>query len=190
MYSTVAFYLGIELALTNRRFIAARPSTVLGLIPVGTTRSSYPIENIAGVNAGTRFDIVGVMFGVAAVLVGVAALSIPNVQILAVLLILFGVATIAAAPKQFVEVMNSGGGKITFPVSVFERGRTLEFAGRVSEAIARSPKGLGAPSQADRPAAASADPSVVLRQLETLRNQGLITDAEFTAKRQDVLSRL
>jgi hypothetical protein len=86
--------------------------------------------------------------------------------------------------------MNSGGGRIMFPVSVFDRGRTLEFAARVSEAIARSPKGLGSARGADRSAPAPADPSVALRQLETLRTQGLITDAEFAAKREDVLGRL
>ena len=140
MYSTVAFYLHTELALTNRRFIAARPSTILGLIPVGTTRSSYPIENIAGVNAGTRFDVLGLIFGAFALLVGLGALSVPNARGLAVLLTLLGAGAIAGAPKQFVEVMNSGGGTIRFPVSVFERGRTLEFASRVSSAIARAPK--------------------------------------------------
>jgi hypothetical protein len=75
MYSTVAFYLHTELALTNRRFIASRPSILAGLIPVGTSRASYPIENIAGINAGTRFDVLGVIFGVFALLIGVAALS-------------------------------------------------------------------------------------------------------------------
>lgn len=189
MFSTVAFYLHTELALTNRRFIAARPSTILGLIPVGTTRSSYPIENIAGVNAGTRFDVLGLLFGVVALFVGLAALSVPNARSFAVLLVLLGAASIAGAPKQFVEVMNSGGGTITFPVSVFERGRTLEFASRVSEAIARSSRGGPVTRDVARPAA-SADPSGALRQLEQLRSQGLITDTEFAAKRQDVLNRL
>lgn len=190
MYSTVAFYLHTELALTNRRFIAARPSTILRLIPVGTSRSSYPIENVAGVNAGTRFDVLGVIFGAVALLVGVGAVSYPGVQALAVVLILLGAAAIAGAPKQHIEIMNSGGGTITFPVSVFERGRTLEFANRVSEAIARSPKGLGGARGTDRSPAAPADASAALRQLEQLRTQGLITDIEFAAKRQDVLSRL
>jgi hypothetical protein len=130
MYSTVAFYLQTELALTNRRFIAARPSTILGLIPVGTSRSSYPIENIAGVNAGTRFDILGVIFGAVAILVGFATLYIPVAQILGVVLILLGAAAVVGAPKQHIEIMNSGGGTIMFPVSMFERGRTLEFANR------------------------------------------------------------
>jgi hypothetical protein len=189
-YSTVAFYLHTELALTNRRFIAARPSTILGLIPVGTSRSSYPIENIAGVNAGTRFDILGVIFGAAALLVGVSALSISGAQSLAVVLILLGAGAMAGAPKQFVEVMNSGGGTIKFPVSVFERGRTLEFASRVSEAIARSSRGARRNRDVDRPVASSTDATGALRQLDQLRTQGLITEAEFAAKRRDVLKRL
>jgi hypothetical protein len=176
--------------LTNRRFIAARPSTILGLIPVGTSRSSYPIENIAGVNAGTQFDILGVIFGAVALLVGIAAISYPGVQILAVVLILLGAAAMAGAPKQHIEIMNSGGGTITFPVSVFERGRTLEFASRVSEAIARSSRGALSARDVERPVAASTDATGSLRQLDQLRTQGLITEAEFTAKRQDVLNRL
>jgi hypothetical protein len=190
MYSTVAFYLHTELALTNRRFIAARPSTILGLIPVGTSRSSYPIENIAGVNAGTQFDILGVIFGAVALLVGVAAVSYPGVQILAVVLILLGAAAIAGAPKQHIEIMNSGGGTMTFPVSVFERGRTLEFANHVSEAIARSSRGALSARDVEQPVAAPTDATGALRQLDQLRTQGLITEAEFTAKRQDVLNRL
>jgi hypothetical protein len=190
MYSTVAFYLHTELALTNRRFIAARPSTILGLIPVGTSRSSYPIENIAGVNAGTRFDVLGVIFGAVALLVGIAGVSYPGVQIVAVVLILLGAAAIVGAPKQHIEIMNSGGGTITFPVSVFERGRTLEFANRVSEAIARSPGGALSTRDVPRPVTASPDATGSLRQLDQLRTQGLITEAEFSAKRQDVLNRL
>jgi hypothetical protein len=190
MYSTVAFYLHTELALTNRRFIASRPSTLAGLIPVGTSRASYPIENIAGINAGTRFDVLGVIFGVFALLVGLAALSIPDARALGILLALVGLGTIAGAPKQYVEVMNSGGGTIRFPVSVFERGRTLEFANRVSEAIAGSARGMRPSREYARPAVASPDPTGALQQLERLRSQGLITDAEFAAKRLDILNRL
>jgi len=189
MYSTVAFYLHTELSLTDRRFIAARPSTILGLIPVGTSRSSYPIENIAGVSAGTRFDILGIIFGAFAILVGLAALVVPDVQVLGIVLILSGLAFIIGAPKQFIEVMNSGGGTIRFPVSVFERGRSLEFASHVSEAIARAPKGYR--SGPDTPPLRNAeDPTGALRQLEELKNQELITEAEYTAKRRDILDRL
>src|SRR3954447_10311675 len=95
MYSTVAFYLHTELALTNRRFLAARPSTILGLIPVGTSRSSYPIDNIAGVNAGTRFDILGVIFGAFTLVIGLAALAVPGAGALGALLVVLGIGVIA-----------------------------------------------------------------------------------------------
>ena len=189
MYSTVAFYLHTDLSLTDRRFLAARPNTVFGLIPVGTSRSSYPIENIAGVSAGTRFDVLGVLFGGVALLIGLAALAIPNAQILGLILALLGAASVIGAPKQYVEVMNSGGGAIRFPVSVFERGRTLEFASAVSEAIARTSRTHRAASDPG-PTSAVSDPTGAFRQLEQLRSQGLITEDEYAAKRRDVLSRL
>jgi hypothetical protein len=191
IYSTVAFYLKTELALTSRRFIASRPNTLFGLIPVGTRRSSYPIESIAGVSAGSRFDLLGVIFGVLAIVVGIVSIAIPNVLPLSLLLILLGAAGLFGAPKQYVEVMNSGGGTFQFPVSVFERGRTFEFAAHVSEAIARNPRpGLAAmTAQAMSPAVAP-DPSLALRQLESLRGQGLLTEEEYATKRREILARL
>ena len=189
MFSTLAFYLHTDLVLTNRRLYALRPNTLMGLVPVGTARSNFPIENIAGVNAGTRFDVLGVLFGVVGVVFGAAALSIPGVAPLGLVLLLLGLAVIIGAPKQAIEVMNSGGGLIRFPVSVFERGRTVEFANRVSEAVARtSTRGVSpAPATPGLPSGTAADS---LRHLQDLRDQGLITDSEYTAKRSEILSRL
>lgn len=190
MYSTIAAYLHTDLVLTNRRLYSIRPNTLLGLIPVGTSRSNYPIENIAGVSAGTRFDILGVIFGAVGVLFGIAALSIPNAAVLGLILLLLGVAAIIGAPKQAIEVMNSGGGVIRFPVSVFERGRTVEFANRVSEALARtSPRSA---QSATRPGSSTEEssPRASLRDLQDLRDQGLITESEYAAKRSEILARL
>lgn len=200
MYSTIAFYLHTELALTDRRFIASRPNTLLGLIRVGTSRSSYPIENVAGVSAGTRFDILGIIFGGFALLVGLGGLGLGSagggggLGLLSVLLIAIGASSVINAPKQWVEVMNSGGGAVRFPVSVFERGRTLEFAGRVSETMARAPRGqLGAASnlrESSTSGTPSPSPSDALQQLESLRVQGLVTEDEFASKRRDIIDRL
>lgn len=190
MFSTIAFYLHTDLVLTNRRLYAVRPNTLLGLIPVGTARKNFPIENIAGINAGTRFDFLGVIFGVIALLVGIPTMTIPNAGLLGLLLVLLGLAVIVGAPKQAIEVMNSGGGVILFPVSVFERSRTLEFAGRVSEAIARSSRGGRIADEASPPHTGGADPSRALQDLQRLREQGLVTESEYTAKRAEILARL
>lgn len=190
MYSTIAFYLRTDLVLTDRRLYAVRPNTLFGLIPVGTARSNFPVENIAGVNAGTRFDVLGVIFGVLAVVIGLGALAIPGAGILGLPLLLLGLASIIGAPKQAIEVMNSGGGNIRFPVSVFERGRTLEFAGRVSEAIARTAKGSVGADSTSTPRSGGSDPGAGLRDLQHLREQGLITEIEYASKRAEILSRL
>jgi hypothetical protein len=190
MFSTIAFYLHTDLVLTNRRLYAVRPNTLLGLIPVGTARKNFPIENIAGINAGTRFDFLGVIFGVIALLIGIPAMTIPNAGLLGLLLVLLGVAVIVGAPKQAIEVMNSGGGVILFPVSVFERSRTLEFASRVSEAIARSSQGRRVSDEASPQYTGGADPSRALQDLQRLREQGLVTESEYTAKRAEILARL
>ena len=191
MMSTIAFYLHTELVLTNRRLYALRPNTLLGLIPVGTARSNFPIENIAGVTAGTRFDIAGVIVGGLAVLFGLALLQYPNGAIIGLLLVFLGVVAIIGAPKQAIEVMNSGGGVIRFPVSLLERSRTVEFANLVSEAVARPiTRGGNVAAGPVAPAPPGADASDALRQLNRLREQGLISEAEYTAKRSEVLARL
>lgn len=100
MLSTVVFYLHTEIALTNRRLYAMRPSMLLGLIPVGTARSNFPVENIAGVSAATRFDVLGVLVGGLAILVGLAGFSSPQMSAFGVPLIVIGVLLIIAAPKQ------------------------------------------------------------------------------------------
>jgi hypothetical protein len=193
MFSTIAFYLHTDLALTNRRLYAVRPNTILGLIPVGTARSNFPLDNIAGVNAGTRFNFLGVIFGLLGLLVGIAALQLPSASVFGLLLILIALGMIAGAPKQAIEVTNSGGGHIRFPVSFFERGRTLDFASGVSEAIARTPTSRGPSGGQSRgpiEETEANDPSDALRKLQRLRDQGLITEYEYADKRADILRRL
>jgi Short C-terminal domain len=185
MLGTVVFYLHTELALTNRRLYAARPNTLFGLIPAGTARRNFPLESIAGVSAGTRINIVALVLGVLALLIGFgASTSGPPV---AVALLVIGVLLLLAVPRQAIEVMNSGGGTIAFPVSVFERGKTVEFANRVSEVLARKPSSAGQPQSAPP---SGSDANDALRNLTRLREDGLVTDEEFTAKRAEILARL
>jgi hypothetical protein len=187
MLSTAAFFLHTEMALTNRRFYAKRPNTLFGLIPVGTARSNFPIENIAGINAASRFNVIGAIVGAALILVGAAGLSSSRGPAVGIFLLVIGSLLLLAAPRQAIEVMNSGGGTILFPVSVFERSRTVVFANRVSAAVAHS--GMQEkPSQL--PSAPPSDPTDALHQLNQLRAQSLISDDEYHAKRADILRRL
>jgi hypothetical protein len=196
MFSMLAFYLHTELTLTNRRLYATQPNTFLWLIPTGTTRSGFPIENIAGVSAGSRFLVLKFLGGLASVVVGLYLLAvpgglptIPGGGLIWLIVALGGLSAILTSPKQAIEVMNSGGGVIRFPVSVFERGRTVEFANRVSDALAGRTHGVQATAA---PAAhdAGAITAEALRHLQGLRDQGLVTESEYAAKRSEILARI
>ena len=191
MLSTLAFYLNTDLVLTNRRLYAVRPNVLFGLIPVGRAQSNFPIENIAGVSANTRFDLLGVLLGIFGIVLGIIWVQMPGIAVLGAIFIVLGVVVIIGAPKQAIEVMNSGGGVIRFPVSVLDRSRTLGFANRVSEAVARTSRGGRTSVESSiRSPAARADPTEALGHLSKLREQGLISDSEYASKRAEILARL
>jgi hypothetical protein len=161
-----------------------------GLAPAAGSRL-VPIENIAGVTAGTRFDIAGVILGGLVVLFGLAVLQYPNGAILGLVLLVLGVVAIIGAPKQAIEVMNSGGGVMRIPVSLLERSRTVEFANLESEAVARpTTRGGNVAAGSVAPASPGADASDALRLLNRLREQGLFSEPEYKAKRGEILARL
>lgn len=194
MYSTIAFYLHTEIVLTTRRLYAARPNTLFGLIPVGTQRAAYPIENIAGVGAATQFNVVGFLVGALALLVGFAGLSssvsASSNAPLGITMVVIGALLIVGSPRQAIEVMNSGGGAIRFPVSVFERSRTIDFANRVSEAVAHTTSRPAVASPTQAVIAPGPDPGDALRLLTQMRDQGLVSEGEYADKRAEILARL
>jgi hypothetical protein len=139
-HGTGTFYLWTDLALTDRRLIAEKPNTVLGLIPVGVARASYPTDQIASVGVGTRYDVGLIIVGVLALIVGVGGLGQPDTGFLGWLVIAFGIAMFLGVPKQAVEIRSSAGGLIRVPVAVSERTRLTEFARQASEALTTSGK--------------------------------------------------
>jgi hypothetical protein len=189
-YSTVAFYLHTEVVLTDRRLYAARPNTLLGLIPVGTRRSAFPIENVASVGAVTRLSLFRLVLALIAFWIGTSGLNTPGQTTGGALWLVIAALLLLAVPKQAIEVLNSGGGAIRFPVSVFQRSRTVEFADRVSEAVARVTTRTTSPGEAPETIAPGLDLTDAMRQLSRLREQGLITEQEFAAKRAEIISRL
>jgi hypothetical protein len=64
----------------------------------------------------------------------------------------------------------------------------VEFANRVSEALARTGDRGSEPTAAQSPPPGTAGDS--LRRLQDLRDQGLITEGEYSAKRSEILARL
>jgi hypothetical protein len=186
MASTLAFYTHTELGITNRRIYGERPQLAAGLVPLGRERSDFPIGNVAGITIRTGLSVSTFVLGLLWSGVGLwlALFAQPLRTELGLILLIAAILLVAASPQLAIEIMNSGGGTIQFPVSVLERSRALEFANAVSRLLAAEPEShqLAQKTQSNAVGA--------LRELESLLSEGLITQAEYDSKRADVLNRV
>jgi hypothetical protein len=203
MLSTIAAHLHTEITLTNRRLHASRPNTLWGLIPTGHANSDFPIENVAGVRAWTRISFLSLIVGFFCTMFGMTFLFYPNYNLpFGVTFLTLGILLLLATPRQAIEIVNSGGGRIRFSVSAFERGRSADFAYNLTQALAgeggqRGQTVASAVQAVPQTASTSPtgrdtgrDPGEALTRLQQLHAQGLITADEYASKRAEILARL
>jgi hypothetical protein len=189
MLSSMVFYLHTNLSLTDRRLYVARTHVSLGL-PVGASNDSFPIDQIAGVSTVMDLNIPLILLAVVFILfIGLPALFVSI--ILGLIALFVSLLVINIAVRQGIQITNTGGGNVHFPVSFFERGRTIEFANHVSAVLAQM-TAYNRPQNFAADGAPPSQPNVTesMINLYRLHEQSLISDAEFTAKRTEVLGRL
>lgn len=127
--SLVLFFLKTKVAVTNNRLVGQWPSTFLGLVPVGSNSSTYPLTNVASVAVGTGIAVWSLIIGFILLSIG---LSDGNAWLLAVI----GICLVANAFPASFEVTNNAGQKIGHHVAIFEKGKAQAFANEINTAIA------------------------------------------------------
>lgn len=185
--SNVLFFLHLRFATTNRRVVGRAPNTLLGVIPVGSTLVNYPLPNVAGIAIRTRVSTAAVLLGLLFVLAGIGAKGGNGVAIVIGLLFLF------VSLRTEIAITNSGGQTIGHRVAIWDRSSASAFIQGVGTLLAAPAERRGMTS--DSPGTAQpAERSDAVRdglvRLNQLRDQGLITAAEFDAKRRELLGRL
>jgi hypothetical protein len=134
LVSNVWVYLKLKLAITNKRLAGEKPNTILGFIPVGSEKVSYPLSNIAGVNTSTKVGlmplVVGLLFLAAGLAQGVSA---------GWFAILIGALFLLSSYQAQLNVQNSGGGNIRHRISVFNKSAAQTFAQEINTIIAERP---------------------------------------------------
>lgn len=131
LVSNIFVYLKLKLALTNKRLAGERPNTLLGLIPVGTDKVSYPIANIAGVNTSTRIAVAPLLLG-AILLLGGIGLGVQSGWFS----MLLGALLLVSCYQASLNVQNTGGGTIKHRISVFNKSAAQTFAQEINTMIA------------------------------------------------------
>ncbi|MBZ8176617.1 hypothetical protein GSS88_02230 [Corynebacterium sp. 3HC-13] len=124
------------MAVTNRRFVAKTPNTLLGIIPLGHEERGVPIGAIAGVTSSLSVKAVRLIIGILLVIFALIVIfDAPKagVGFLLFLLLLIGLAIAASGIVASLKITNSGGAVSEFSVSVLEQTKLEQFANKLNE---------------------------------------------------------
>jgi hypothetical protein len=131
MFSLAHFFLHTKLALTDRRLAGQSPNTLMGLIPIGSNKVSYPLKNIAEVGTSTSISFRSLLVGVALMLGGLAAQNAVGI-----VLAIVGVFLFLRAFQASFDLTNNGGRTIRIKIAIFDKAAAQEFADAVNHTIA------------------------------------------------------
>lgn len=129
--SVVLFWLKSELGVSSTRLESTAPNTLLGLIPLGANRQTFPIPNIASVNVNTQFSIWRFIWGLVWFFVGIATLK----NGIGVVLLLLGLSMLANAMSASLNIVNNGGGVTEVTVSILEKGKLEQFSQEINQRV-------------------------------------------------------
>ena len=125
--SLLTFWLRSNLTLTETMVNGTTPNTIFGLIPVGRTDISQPLNRVSRVQVSTKVSGVGALIGLLSI---VLALSTGSAfwWVLAVLFL-------AACYRAELVITDSGGGTQEVGVSPLDREAIQGFANSVNQAL-------------------------------------------------------
>jgi membrane-bound ClpP family serine protease len=178
------------MVVTNRRVMGRIPNTTLhGTIPLGFNQFSYPLANVAGVGFGRAYSVAAFLIGAILILAGLANFSSPGGTAGGgLVLLILGILGILAAFKNYVQIMNSGGGNTDHLVSFLDRAAAEAFIQQVNTIIATHAHQPVIVTPGNPPRGPSV--SEALSELQLLRDQGHVTSEEYEAKRNEIVSRM
>ncbi|CAM3015294.1 hypothetical protein ACSL103130_09965 [Actinomyces slackii] len=130
-------YLKTQLMCSSTRFAFESPNTILGFIPVGGSKSSFPINGISSVSTSTQFRLGQFLLSVILVVLGIALMggnSLPGV-LFCVFLVLLGAVGISGSFPAGLIVQNHAGATTVIVVSPFERAKLARFTAEMQQLL-------------------------------------------------------
>ena len=131
--SWLSFHVKTKVAVTSRRFVGEAPKMFFGIFPVGSTQTTFPLNNIASAGIGTGLKLCRMLIGVVLVLAGLGVIAESPAGIV---LLLLGVLAVVSSLQTAIEITNNAGQQVRLPVVSSQRGGARSFISRVNQAIA------------------------------------------------------
>jgi len=134
--SSIAFYLRMAVRLTDEDLEVARSPTLLGLIPLGRSRRSFPVDFVDEVSATKHVSIGGLLLGFLLASIGLFATLTGAVMVeVGAIAIALGAFSVLRSPSQAIVVRLAVGGSKRYGVAITERRRIARFAEQASTAL-------------------------------------------------------
>jgi hypothetical protein len=179
-------WLQTNLILTTKRLAGTVPNTVMFVFPFGRRDVTQPLSRISNVSFDSRFDVVRFILGAGALYLafGTDITTLGQVVLVVIALLFLSYSYTAA-----IEVADNSGKTQRIPVSVIDRAEIERFVGVVNRQLAEEPiLPPRAQPQPPAPTLSAGDRIERLSQLADLRNQGVLSEAEFEAEKGKLLN--
>ena len=128
-------FLKTKIILTNRRIVGECPN-----MPLGSTKVSFPLRNVASTGAASHIRIVQLSLGFILAILGLVLMP------LGVVLTAIGLVLMIDAFQTHFQYTNNAGQTEVLVFSAFEKGRAQNFANQVNTTLAEPlQRGRGTP---------------------------------------------
>lgn len=112
------------------------PNTLFGLIPLGKKTITQPLKGVSNVSVDTKVEGTRLLIGALLVLLGIMLSFADGSAVLAVLVIVLGVALLLVSFRAELVIADASGSKLKVPVSYLDREPLEGFAREVNDAVA------------------------------------------------------
>ncbi len=204
-HSILTPWLKVRLNLTSDRVIAASPRIAFGCIKIGTEHASHSLALVTSVNASTAVSVVRLGVGGFVALFGAVNIVRPGEAGVMAVLMVIGLLLVGSSFRAAITIVERDGTDVAYDISWLERTKATAFAAEVGRVTSQGPW-IGLRDRVPphltsethptlhpaeiTPASALVNPIETLAQLADMRARGLITPAEYDAKKTELLSRL
>jgi hypothetical protein len=123
--SNALFFVRWRMILTNRRLIGRSAKTLFGIIPVGSTETDYPLENIGGVTARRVFALPSVILSLLFLQYGLSGF----------IFLVLGLIILVSAVRARIDVTDTLGHQIAHGIALTDWSAAGAFVSEIVAAI-------------------------------------------------------
>lgn len=120
--SLLTFYIKATIQRDQNFITFKKPNTILGLIPLGSKKQSFPVTQLSSVESNFKLKLGRLLMGLLIMLIGLALITEEEVALGLLLIIIGANHGITAFEIRMTVKMSTGEAK-TIPFFIFEKGK-------------------------------------------------------------------